>query len=245
MNQSLDHILWGILGTLLIVLVFFPSGCAQSPPPPASTPNIDATVQAAITKALATATVLPAPTSIVTPLSIRDIPTSTEAMARAEIISTFTPTPISTATPIPTATKTPTPTRTATRVPTSTRTPTATASPTATWTPVPTATPTNTPTPTPIPTSTPSPTPTYTPEPTATPIGGSGEELAIDGRRLVRTASLSGTSSSGSTWRIHTGVFARNWVIELPLVLNGKAVLYNDGQDSWSIAVRTDGRVGI
>ena len=86
----------------------------SSPPPPEPTPDLNATVEAAVA-----ATKLALPTAAPTP----------------------TPEPTATHTPVPTATPIPTPTPTATPEPTLTPLPTATPRPTATPTGVPTATP--------------------------------------------------------------------------------------------------------
>jgi LysM repeat protein len=107
----MKHVLITLMLTGLLL-----SACGGRP-----TPDIDATVQAAV---VATLTALPTLT-----------PTPTE---------TPTPTPIPTGTPTPTLTLTPAPTHTGTPTPTETGTPTGTPTPT------PSGTPTRTPTPTPI-----------------------------------------------------------------------------------------------
>ena len=125
-----------------------------------ATPNIEATIQAAVAQALPTptpdigatveagiaATRAAAPTPTPTPLPTPNLDATVEARMAATIAAM--PTPTATPTPTPTATPIPTPTP----VPTATPTPT----PPPTATPVPTATPR--PTPTPRPTSTPVPT---------------------------------------------------------------------------------------
>ena len=156
-----------ILGLTLIAS----SACAGESP--ASTPDLGATVEAAVSSALPTETPTPLPdinatitagmdatreaepTATPTPQPTPDIDATVEARMAATIAAVPTPTntPLPTDTPIPTATPTPTPVPTAT--------------------PRPTPTPTATPTPTPVPTATPRPTstprPTPTPRPTATP----------------------------------------------------------------------------
>jgi len=98
---------------------------------PTATPNVDATIAAAISATSTTNSII-----------------STAVAATA--IAAITPTSV----PIPTATTVPTPTATATPVPTLTPTPTPAPTPVPTLTPAPTATPvpTLTPTPTPAPT---------------------------------------------------------------------------------------------
>ena len=175
--------------TLLLAVAFLLVACSQ-PPPPTPTPDIEATVQAAVEKALPTATNTPEPdfqatvhAGIVGTMSVLALtPTPTPI---PQPTATPIPPPTPTPTPVPTDTPTPTPTHTPTPIPTNTPTPTFTATstpthtPTATYTPVPTATPvpTNTPTPTetptPIPTDTPTPIPTATPVPTNTPTSTS------------------------------------------------------------------------
>ena len=125
---------------------------------PAATPDLEATVQAAVSAALPTETLTPQP----------DI----EATVAAGIAATRAAEPTLTPTPQPTpdidatvearmaATIAAMPTAT----PTPTLVPTATPAPTASPTPVPTATPT------PVPTATPTPVPTDTRRPTSTPI---------------------------------------------------------------------------
>ena len=107
---------------------------------PTATPNVDATIAAAISATSTTNSIIStavAATAIaaITPTSV-PIPTATTV-----------PTPTATATPVPTLTPTPTPAPTPVPAPTHTPAPTPTPAPTAT--PVPTLTPTPTPAPTP------------------------------------------------------------------------------------------------
>ncbi len=163
---------------ITIASLLVTAACTQ-PPSPTPTPNIEATVQAAVQKALPTATNTPEP----------DLQATVHAgiVGTMEVLaSTPSPTPI----PPPTNTPTPLPTNTATPtqtpVPTPTETPTP--SPTATLTPTPTATPTNTPTP--------EPTATRTPNPTATSLPDNTQALVDQaGASVVR---IEGTTSSGS-----------------------------------------------
>ena len=124
-----------------------------------ATPDIDATVQAAVARALPTptptqppdiqatiaagiaATRAAEPTATPTPEPTPDLDATVEARMAATIAAMPTPTPTSipTATPTPTATSTPVPTATPTPVPTATRQPTR--KPTATPTPIPTKSP--------------------------------------------------------------------------------------------------------
>ena len=112
---------------------------------PTATPNVDATIAAAISATSTTNSII-----------------STAVAATA--IAAITPTSV----PIPTATTVPTPTATATPVPTLTPTPTPAPTPVPTPTPAPTATPVPTLTPTPTPAPTATPVPTLTPAPTPT-----------------------------------------------------------------------------
>lgn len=166
--------------TFLLAVAFLLVACSQ-PPPPTPTPDIEATVQAAVEKALPTATDTPEPDFQATVHA--GIAGTMEVLARTPSPTpipqpTATPVlpPTPTPTPVPPDTPTPTPTDTSTPSPTNTPTPTFTATstpthtPTATYTPVPTATPVPTDTPTPTETPTPIPTDTPTPIPTATPI---------------------------------------------------------------------------
>ena len=172
--------------TLLIAVAFLLVACSQ-PPPPTPTPDIGATVQAAVEKALPTATHTPEPDFQATVhagiAGTMEVLASTPSPTPVpQPTATLIPTPTPIPTPVPTDTPAPTPTDTPTPIPTNTSTPTFTATstpthtPTATYTPVPTATPvpTNTPTPTetptPIPTDTPTPLPTDTPTPSPTTI---------------------------------------------------------------------------
>ncbi len=171
--------------TLLLAVAFLLVACSQ-PSPPTPTPDLEATVQAAVEKALPTATDTPEPDFQATVHA--GIAGTMEVLARAPSPTPIpqptatpipppppTPTPVPTDTPTPIPTDTPTPTSTNTPTPTFTPTPTPTYTPTATYTPVPTATPVPTDTPTPtetptsIPTDTPTPLPTATPVPTDTP----------------------------------------------------------------------------
>ena len=129
--------------TFLIAVAFFLVACSQPPPEP--TVDIGATVQAAVEKALPTATHTPEPDFQATVHA--GIAGTMEVLA-----STPSPTPV----PQPTATSIPTPTPIPTLVPTDTPTP----APTHMSTPQPTLPATNTPVPTvtntPVPMSTPS-----------------------------------------------------------------------------------------
>ena len=113
-----------------------PSDTSIASPSPLETPNIEATVQAALS-----ATTQAMPTSVPVPTPASD--------------SIPTPVPTPAPTPVPTPAPTPVPTPTPTPVPTPTPTPVPTPAPT----PVPTPTPTPVPTPTPTPVPTPIPTP--------------------------------------------------------------------------------------
>ncbi len=149
-------ILSGFLFAFVALLIV---ACSQ-PPPSEPTSDIGATVQAAVEKALPTATFTPEPDLQATVHA--GIAGTMEVLASTPSPTPVpepiaTPTPLPTQTPIPTPTPAPTPTDTATPIPTNT--------PTPTHTPIPTPTDT----PTPIPTPTPVPTDTPTPEPTATP----------------------------------------------------------------------------
>ena len=139
----------GLLG--LAAALFLMAACATEVPTaaptqttvPTDTPDLPATVQAAVAAALPTTT----------PTHTPDIDATVEARIAATLAAIPTPTIVPTATPTPVPTETPTPT----------------ATPTPTPTPIPTATPTPFPTPTPTPFPTPTPTPTPTPRPAPTP----------------------------------------------------------------------------
>ena len=129
---------------------------------PTATPNVDATIAAAISATSTTNSIIStavAATAIaaITPTSV-PIPTATTV-----------PTPTATATPVPTLTPTPTPAPTPVPAPTHTPAPTPTPAPTATPTPVPTPVPTPTATATPTATTVPTPTPVLIPAPAPTP----------------------------------------------------------------------------
>ena len=153
------------LGILLLALAFaLAVGCAGDNP--TSTPNLQSTIEAAVSDALPTpaptptrdidatiaaavATALPSAIPVPTP----DVDATVEAGISATIAAMPTSTPTATSTLVPTPTPTPLPTAT----------PTPTPIPTPTPSPTPTATPTPTPTPRPTPTATPRPTPTKDP----------------------------------------------------------------------------------
>ena len=143
-----------LLAAFVTIAAMWLAGCGGSPAPE-PTPDIAATVEAAVAMALPTATPTPPP----------DVEATVAAGVQATV-EAMRPTPTSTPEPTLTPTITPTPSLTPTPTPTSTHTPT----PTATQTPTNTPVPTNTPSPTPIPTSTPTLTPTPTHTPTATAV---------------------------------------------------------------------------
>ncbi len=105
-----------LLGALLL---FWATACAQ-PPPPEPTPDIDATVQAAIAEAMPTDTPTPTPDVQATlqamvQATVEAVPTGTTI---PEVLTpTHTPVPAPTYTPTPKPTPTPWPTRTPTPVP--------------------------------------------------------------------------------------------------------------------------------
>ena len=128
------------LSALMLALTFLLAGCAgeTETPIPVATPNLEATIQAAVASALPTATPTPAPdidatvtagiastqaaapTQTPTPPPTPDID-ATVAAGMAAMVAAMPP---PTNTPIPTATPTPTPIPTATPRPTATPTPT-------------------------------------------------------------------------------------------------------------------------
>ncbi len=141
------------------------AACAgESPTPaPTTTPNLEATVQAAVSAALPTETPTPLPdidatvaAGIKATQSAEPTPTPTppptpdvDATVEARMAATVAARPTPTHTPMPTATPVPTPTPTETPTPTLVPTHTLTPTPTPTATPIPTPTPTATATPTP------------------------------------------------------------------------------------------------
>ena len=203
--------IWRVLAPVIAVLLAV--GCAGKSPTPVltATPDIEATVQAAVAAALPTATPTPTPDIDATVearigVALAAIPTPTPVPT-----DTPTPTPVPTDTPTPTPvpTDTPTPTPVPTDTPTPTPVPTATPTPTPvpTDTPTPTSVPTATPTPTPVPTDTPTPTPvptdtpTPTPQPTPTPVPTPTKDPASSLSAMVkqaRSAVVRIQTSSGS-----------------------------------------------
>ena len=149
-----------VLTALTLVTVL--AGCSQ-PAPPIATPDIPATVAAAVREALPTATPTPTP----------DIPATVEAGIKAAMAALPTATPVLTPTPEPTATPTP--------------------EPTLTPTPTATATATPTPTPTPVPTDTPTPSPTALPTPIPPPDLATMIERVKSGVVRIETYSGGGT----------------------------------------------------
>ena len=165
--------------TALLVLtattLFCLAACFRPTDP---TPDIEATVQAAVAMAILSPTPTSTPDAEATIAA--KVRSTVEAMAPSP-----TSTPVPTATPIPTSTPTATPTSTPTPIPTSTPTPT----PTSTPTPIPTSTPT------PTPTSTPTPIPTNTPTPTP----DTAQSMAdVVERSRTGVVLIAGTSGSGS-----------------------------------------------
>ena len=141
-----------LLAVPVVAAALWLAGCGGSTDSQ-PTPDIAATVEAAVAMALPTATPTPQP----------DIEATVAAGVQATVVA-MRPTPTPTHAPTWTPTATPSPTRTRTR--TNTPVPTLTPTPTPTDTPTPTLTPTPMPTPTPEPTLTPSPTNTPAPTPT-------------------------------------------------------------------------------
>ena len=198
------------------------AGCGGSPAPE-PTPDIAATVEAAVAMAMPTATPTPEP----------DIEATVAAGVQATVVA-MRPSPTPTHAPTRTPTMTPTPTATRTPTPTSTATPT----PTATKTPVPT----NTPTPTPVPTST----PTYTPEPTATHthtptptrvVSRSVADIVDEARpSVVRIVSGDG----GGTGFV---IDAEGYILTNEHVVEGEtrvSVVFHDGARLWAQVVSAD-----
>ncbi len=185
----------------LIALTLLAGCSAEATPTPtltaptAESPDIQATVDAAVARALTavpTPSPIPTPAPTQTPTEEPDTQATVDAAVARALTAVPTPEPIPTPTPEPTPSPTPTPTPSPIPIPTPTPRPTPTPTPiptstptprpTSTPTPIPTPTPTPRPTPTacvdgytiryvqgPCPTPTPSPTPTPTPSPTPTP----------------------------------------------------------------------------
>ena len=157
----------GPFWTLLLGLALV--GCVQATPPsptPTATPDLEATVEALVAKAIATLSPTP----------------DAEATLAARVAATVAA--IASQSPDPSATLT----VTLTSVPTATFAPTLTATPT----PVPTAT-TAPPTHTPLPTQTPLPEPTNTP--TATPTPSIAQIVDMVENSLVQIVTSSGSGS--------------------------------------------------
>ena len=159
----------------LSLLVLLPLACSGAPtlgsPPPASTPDIEATVRAAVQAALPT----PAPSD--PPDLAATVIVSVRATVEAMLAATPVPAPVPVEVPTATATSIPVPTPVAVAIAapaamlTKSAEPAPSLAPAPTPVPAPTARPT--PRPTPVPVSrfvgVPSLAPTLTPEPTATP----------------------------------------------------------------------------
>ena len=230
--------------TLLIAVAFLLVACSQ-PPPSEPTVDIGATVQAAVEKALPTATDTPEPdlqatvhagitgtmevlASTPSPTPVPEpIATPTPLPTQSHIPTpTPAPTPTDTATPIPTNTPTPThtpiptPTDTPTPIPTLTPVPTDTPTPESTATP--TSLPTDTPTPLPTDTATPSPTDTPTPLPTATSLPDTTLALAdVVERARAGVVRIEGTTGSGSGFVVD----AAGYILTNEHVINGQSRL--------------------
>ena len=209
-------------------------GCGGSPAPE-PTPDIAATVEAAVAMAMPTATSTPPP----------DVEATVAAGVQATVEAmrpTSTPTPeptwTPTITPTPTATHTPTPTSTHTPTPTATYTPTPTDTPVPTKTPTPTPIPTSTPTITPTPTYTPAPTPTYTHTPTPTPVASLSVADIVDEARpsVVRIVSAGG----GGTGFV---IDAEGYILTNEHVVGGQTsvtVVLHDGARIVALVVSAD-----
>lgn len=133
--MTLNKALVNLAATFAAILTGLAVAACGSSAPPTPTPDIPATVEAAVQQAL------PTPT----PTSTPDI----RATVQAEVEATMAAIPTETATPTPTATPLPTATPTPTATVTPTLTPTPTATPLPTWTPTSTTRPSPTPSPTP------------------------------------------------------------------------------------------------
>ena len=176
------------------------------------TPNLEATVQAAVAAVLPTETPLPildidatvearvaAALPTQTPLPTPDIDATVQAAVAAALPTETPPDP----TPDINATVEARMAATAVAMPTPSPTPTQTPTPTPTQTPTPTPTPTATPTHTPTPAPTPKATPTHTPTPTPipTPVPEEAFESAVSEMvkqvrlAVVRISSRSGTGT--------------------------------------------------
>ena len=221
---------WGLLATAAVFAALWLVGCGGSPAPQ-PTPDIAATVEAAVAMAMPTATPTPEP----------DIGATVEAGVQATVEAmqpTLTPTPLPTFTP----TITPTPTATLTPTPTNSPTPTHTATPTPTVTHTPTPTATNTPvptrTPTPTATNTPVPTPTRTNTPTPTPDTRLSVADVVDRARpsVVRVVSGDG----GGTGFV---IDADGYILTNEHVVDGEtrvSVVFHDGARLWAQVVSAD-----
>ncbi len=132
-QMILNKALVNLAATFAAILTGLAVAACGSSAPPTPTPDIPATVTAAVQQAIPTPTPTPTP----------DIPATVQAEVQAAMAALPTDTPTPTATPIPT--NTPTPTATTTPTPT----PTPTSTPLPTWTPTPTTRPSPTPSPTP------------------------------------------------------------------------------------------------
>ena len=160
MADRRGYLLAMLMSSALLVALAACARDEQPPPtaPPLPTPDVPATVAAAVRDAVSA--LAPTPDAKAAIAAESDRREQVAAQVRATVAARPTQTPLPTHTPYPTPTPAPTATPTPTPAPTATPTPT----PAPTATPTPTPAPTATPTPTPAPTATPTPTPAPRPD---------------------------------------------------------------------------------
>lgn len=224
-----------ILPVAALFLALLAVACGGQPAAPTPVPDLEATVQAAVSAALPTetptptpdinatvaagvsATVAAEPTATPTPPPTADVDATVEARMAATIAAAPTPTH----TPAPTLTPTPTPT------------------PTLTPTPVPTATPTVTPTPRPTATRR----PTATPRPTSTPTPNPAVMLSEMVKQVRPAVVRIQTMTSGGTGVIFETQGRTGYVITNQHVVEGAAevsVTVNDATTYTGRVLGTD-----
>ena len=224
--------------TLCLSLLMAAACAGESPtatPTPTTAPDLEATVQAAVSAALPTETPTPMP----------DINATVAAGIEATQAAAPTPTSVPAATPDVDATVEARMAATIAAMPTPTATPTHTPTPTAspTPTPIPTATPTPTQVPTATPRPTPRPRPTSTPRPTATPTPNPAASLSAMVRQTRPSVVRIRTSDGVGSGAIFETQGQTAYIITNQHVVEGAtqvAVTVNDSNNYTGTVLGTD-----